>query len=1206
MSNKPAKIKLKFNNMKTAEKPVQSLINFFINNSALYLFNNKETSKKASGQYPTDSDNPFLTVEASQPGLSGNNLKATLIRNAANNDAVIELFNNNVSLGYNNINIGDTGTAAYGQWPSIGEAQLTVETTFKGEKYLEEYGRSICANDLKVYLTKVNAGVAIIVAYQNITSTLASTGLEYSEAPEYVTAEELNAIDDLAPYVTFSGQIPYSEIPVFETFDDLIEITLANGTPALAMCAAPTEGLGFTAEAAHIGADGNKYKVTIKKGSAQNTIDVSVFYNNNLIGSDNFINEYNYVTASDFNGLTINDHPINDYIIFRGQLQMPTDIPEYDADEPLILQLAGGADGAAIITGQQLNVVELDNQCTVNDYMVFDGAIRYSDIPLANEEPIVFLLDGGLGEDVNAPIIDDVTKPLAFKATVDNSSVSLTKIGNVSDIYQVSNDGENWVDYTFNTSITVNNNQFIYFRAKADRLSNYNLNYRVTFLLSGKIKAYNNINSLLTPNFISLVNLKTIHGERAFEALFKGSSSLIKAPLLPATTLSSYCYKEMFMYCNALTDAPALPATTIEPYCYANMFEHCSSLKSIPVILPATELKYSCYYMMFKDCTSLNSTLQLPATELVPMCYSNMFAGCTNLTSAPNLPATTLAYSCYANMFVGCTNLISTPNLPATTLTDANMCYLSMFADCTSLTNVPILPATTLSNGCYTAMFMNCTSLTNAPALPATTLADSCYSSMFSGCTSLVSAPALPATILTKKCYDHMFYNCSLINEIHIDATDTSATDCLFTWLYGVAATGDFYCYDSSLYTIDSYSGIPTNWTIHSQVQPVPSGTKSSNTLNSVSPTYFNATAVNNGTSGNNLKVVMDYYNGAYEFITVKVYDGDVAVVDSSADVEADYSGDITISEIDFSEVEDLSNYVTITAGDFEYINENEFPIEIQLSGGTSTTQATGSYPNIENLEFKIESTKTGTSTNLLKAELWVSGYSESDNLYIRILDNNNVVCTGKYAMDACVDPEAIKCVINAASLNDIDYNTDAEGDECGTTAFNVAGSDYLTYSGKLNIFSISDNSNNPTVVTLSGGSGATKARAYYSTLGDSNEFLYVEAADTGSAGNYRVHMYVEVIGEADTGGDVGDDILHIDVYSNDTKVFEGSTLYNANILYEDYNYKYSDESLDYLNSIPGLNNYIVFTLCRIAGIPNWPADDNGIELQLFGGTDDD
>ena len=388
----------------------------------------------------------------------------------------------------------------------------------------------------------------------------------------------------------------------------------------------------------------------------------------------------------------------------------------------------------------------------------------------------------------------------------------------------------------------------------------------------------------------------------------------------------------------------------------------------------------------------------------------------------------------------------------------------------------------------------------------------------------------------------------------------------------------------------------------------MPSGTKASNTVNSVSPTYFNVTAVNNGASGNNLKVIMDYYNGAYEFISVKVYDGDVAVVDSSTNVEADYSGDITISDIDFSEVDDLSNYVTITAGDHEIINEYEFPIEIQLSGGTSTTQATGSYPVAENLEFEIESAKTGTSTNLLKAELWTDGYSQSDNLYIRIVDNNNVVCTGKTTIEQIADYDSeynYTYVINASNLNDIDFNTDEEGDECGSAAFGVDGSAYLEYSGKLNIFNISDDSNNPTVYTLSGGSGATKARAYYSTLGSSDEFLHVEAAEPGSSGNYRVHMYVEVIGEIDSGGedyyDEYDDILHVDVYSNDTKVFSGTTIYYDDLIYEDYNNKSSEDALDYLNSIQGLNNYVVFTLCKIWGIPNSP----GINLQLFGGTDD-
>jgi len=72
-----------------------------------------------------------------------------------------------------------------------------------------------------------------------------------------------------------------------------------------------------------------------------------------------------------------------------------------------------------------------------------------------------------------------------------------------------------------------------------------------------------------------------------------------------------------------------------------------------------------------------------------------------------------------------------------------------------------VLPATTLTSGCYNGMFRGCTSLTTPPKLPATTLAGRCYNYMFWGCSSLNKAPELPATTLAAYCYSYMFENCS-------------------------------------------------------------------------------------------------------------------------------------------------------------------------------------------------------------------------------------------------------------------------------------------------------------------------------------------------------------------------------------------------------------------------------------------------------------
>ena len=264
--------------------------------------------------------------------------------------------------------------------------------------------------------------------------------------------------------------------------------------------------------------------------------------------------------------------------------------------------------------------------------------------------------------------------------------------------------------------------------------------------------------------------------------LFYGSTNLISAPELPATTLADNCYRSMFYNCTNLTTAPELPATTLADNCYRSMFYNCTNLTTAPE-LPATTLANECYLSMFYNCTNLTTAPELPATTLTKYCYYEMFKGCTSLTAAPELHATTLAEYCCANMFYGCTSLTTAPELPATTLADR--CYYYMFSDCTSLTAAPELPARTLTGYCYYYMFKGCTSLTVAPELPATTLADNCYRSMFYDCTNLTTAPELPAATLADRCYYYMFKGCtSLTAAPELHAT-TLAEYCCANMFYG-------------------------------------------------------------------------------------------------------------------------------------------------------------------------------------------------------------------------------------------------------------------------------------------------------------------------------------------------------------------------------------------------------------------------------------
>ena len=281
------------------------------------------------------------------------------------------------------------------------------------------------------------------------------------------------------------------------------------------------------------------------------------------------------------------------------------------------------------------------------------------------------------------PAVDDITKPLTFKATQDGSTVTLKKNRSPVGDFQTSTDGGNtWSDYTLDTAIALNTGDEVSFRAKANRTSKQSAYDYFQFVMTGKIEAWHNVMSLYRTNDFATYNTVV---DCAFRNLFSGCTSLTKAPALPATTLAKDCFEYMFSGCQSLTKAPELPATTLASGCYSQMFGGCKYLTKAPE-LPATTLAQWCYYYMFDGCTSLTKAPELPATTLAHNCCGFMFRGCTSLTKAPALPATTLTQYCYQYMFNGCTSLTKAPVLPATTLTD--YCYQYMFDGCSNLNEV--------------------------------------------------------------------------------------------------------------------------------------------------------------------------------------------------------------------------------------------------------------------------------------------------------------------------------------------------------------------------------------------------------------------------------------------------------------------------------------------------------------------------------------
>ena len=71
-------------------------------------------------------------------------------------------------------------------------------------------------------------------------------------------------------------------------------------------------------------------------------------------------------------------------------------------------------------------------------------------------------------------------------------------------------------------------------------------------------------------------------GLYSYGSIFSGCTNLLYGPKsLPGTLTGSYACSGMFRNCTSLITAPELPATTLTEFCYYNMFEGCSKLSNI-------------------------------------------------------------------------------------------------------------------------------------------------------------------------------------------------------------------------------------------------------------------------------------------------------------------------------------------------------------------------------------------------------------------------------------------------------------------------------------------------------------------------------------------------------------------------------------------------------------------------------------------------
>ena len=167
----------------------------------------------------------------------------------------------------------------------------------------------------------------------------------------------------------------------------------------------------------------------------------------------------------------------------------------------------------------------------------------------------------------------------------------------------------NWYNVDLTTGLSVAKNTKVYFRATSSRNGSWCSQYTSYFAyFSGLTKVGGNIMSLVYgSNFTGQETTFPESFTYNFNGLFMNNTSLTDAEnlLLPATTLTTGCYSQMFKGCTYLTKVPELPATTLVNQCYQQMFYGCSYLTKAPE-LPATTLVANCYGSMFYNCSRLN------------------------------------------------------------------------------------------------------------------------------------------------------------------------------------------------------------------------------------------------------------------------------------------------------------------------------------------------------------------------------------------------------------------------------------------------------------------------------------------------------------------------------------------------------------------------------------------------------------------------
>lgn len=171
---------------------------------------------------------------------------------------------------------------------------------------------------------------------------------------------------------------------------------------------------------------------------------------------------------------------------------------------------------------------------------------------------------------------------LTFEALSDGAFY-FNSIGSLEKTIEWSNDGVNWNEVvpsesgTLITNVSVGDK--IVVRGNNDCYCEI---YKQSFFRSSCLFK-------VSGNIMSLIYGENYYGQTAFTkehalcSLFYGCTGLTDASnlILPATTLTNDCYRQMFEGCSSLTKAPELRIPTLVNSCYLAMFIDCTNLTYI-------------------------------------------------------------------------------------------------------------------------------------------------------------------------------------------------------------------------------------------------------------------------------------------------------------------------------------------------------------------------------------------------------------------------------------------------------------------------------------------------------------------------------------------------------------------------------------------------------------------------------------------------